>query len=79
MFRAIASPEMSGPATRSPSISKKGLAYKVTDARQVRRAEFASQDDIWGVHPGRLVWVTCYIQEGLRTDFNYVVIAELEP
>lgn len=65
--------------TITVNLEKGSLAYKVTDARQVRRAEFASQDDIWGVHPGRLVWVTCYIQEGLRTDFNYVVIAELEP
>lgn len=54
------------------------LRYTVTQAKRVRRAEFEHDQEVWGVHPGRLVWVTCYIADRRRTDFNYVVIAEIQ-
>lgn len=55
------------------------LTYRITDARKVARDDFASDAEVWGVHPGRLVWVSCYLSEGRRSDFNIVVIAELVP
>lgn len=53
------------------------LRYEITQARNVRRDAFASDRDVWDVNPGRLVWVTCYLSGGNRTDFNFVIIAEL--
>lgn len=54
------------------------LSYTITQARQVPRDEFARDTEVWDVNPGRLVWVSCYLSEGRRTDFNFVVIAELD-
>lgn len=53
------------------------LSYTVTQARKVPRDDFAHDTEVWDVNPGRLVWVSCYIGGGRRTDFNLVVIAEL--
>lgn len=53
------------------------LTYRITDARKIPRDDFASDAAVWGVNPGRLVWVSCYLSEGRRSDFNIVVIAEL--
>ena len=54
------------------------LSYTVVQARKVPRDEFADDPEVWDVNPGRLVWVSCYLSEGRRTDFNVVVIAELD-
>lgn len=53
------------------------LTYTVRQARKVPRDEFAGDAQVWDVNPGRLVLVTCSISGGRRTDFNFVVIAEL--
>lgn len=53
------------------------LTYTVTSVKLVAKDEFADDEEIWGVHPGRLVWVTCYLENGQLSDFNAVVIAEL--
>lgn len=53
------------------------LTYTVVQARKVPRDDFARDTEVWDVNPGRLVWVSCYISGGRRTDFNFVVIAEL--
>ncbi len=54
------------------------LRYTVVQARKVPRDAFAQDNEVWDVNPGRLVWVSCYISGGRRTDFNLVVIAELD-
>ncbi len=54
------------------------LTYTVTQARTVPRNELANDDDVWDVNPGRLVWISCYLEGNLYSDFNFVVIAELD-
>lgn len=54
------------------------LTYTVTQSRKVPRGAFADDKEVWDVNPGRLVWVSCYISGGQRTDYNLVVIAELD-
>ncbi|HHU39170.1 MAG TPA: hypothetical protein GXZ45_07830 [Propionibacterium sp.] len=54
------------------------LRYTVVQARKVARDEFARDPEVWDVNPGRLVWVSCYLSEGRRTGYNFVVVAELE-
>ncbi len=51
----------------------------VTSVKLVDKDEFANDPEIWGVHPGRLVWVTCYLENGKLSQYNAVVIAELVP
>ena len=53
------------------------LRYSVIQARKVPRDAFANDTEVWDINPGRLVWVSCYLSEGRRSDFNLVVIAEL--
>lgn len=55
------------------------LTYMVTSVKLVDKDEFANDPEIWGVHPGRLVWVTCYLENGKLSQYNAVVIAELVP
>lgn len=52
------------------------ITYTVTSARTVRRSDFAT-DRAWDVAPGRLVLVTCYLENGRRTDFNLVIEADV--
>ncbi|WP_147675116.1 sortase family protein [Nigerium massiliense] len=54
------------------------LQYTVTSARAVARDQFATDQESWGVHPGRLVWVSCYLENGRRTAFNYVITAQVD-
>lgn len=54
------------------------LTYTVTQARKVPRDEFEHDTDIWDVNPGRLVWISCHLEDGRYSEFNFVVIAELE-
>lgn len=54
------------------------LSYTITQARKVPRDDFAADTEVWDVNPGRLVWVSCYLSGGRRSDFNIVVIAELD-
>lgn len=53
------------------------LQYTVIQARKVPRDAFAHDTEVWDVNPGRLVWVSCYLSDGRRSDFNLVVVAEL--
>lgn len=53
------------------------LTYRIIDSRKVPRGDFATDDEVWDVNPGRLVWITCYLNEGQYSEFNYVVIGEL--
>lgn len=53
------------------------LTYRVVQSRKILRDDFAHDDEVWGVRPGRLVWVSCYLADGRRSEFNLVVIAEL--
>lgn len=51
------------------------ITYRIVSVREVRRADFAS-DESWNVTPGRLVLVTCYLENHQRTDFNLVIEAD---
>lgn len=53
------------------------LTYTVTSTRKVLRDDFASDRAVWDINPGRLVVISCFLSEGRRTDYNIVVIAEL--
>lgn len=53
------------------------LTYTVTSVRLVDKDRFAFDDEVWGIHPGRLVWVTCYLEDGRLSDYNTVIIAEI--
>ncbi len=53
------------------------LTYEVIDARTIPRDEFEHDAEIWDVNPGRLVWISCYLEDGRYSDYNFVVIAEL--
>ena len=53
------------------------LTYEVIDARTIPRDEFEHDTEIWDVNPGRLVWISCYLEDGRYSDYNFVVIAEL--
>jgi hypothetical protein len=52
------------------------ITYRVAAVRQVPRTAFAD-DRVWDVTPGRLVWVTCYLENNQRTDFNLVIEADV--
>lgn len=54
------------------------LSYTITQARKVLRDDFAHDSEVWDVNPGRLVLVSCYLSGGRRTDYNIVVIAEVD-
>lgn len=54
------------------------LTYTVTQARKIPRNQLADDKDVWDVNPGRLVWISCYLEGNLYCDFNFVVIAELD-
>ena len=53
------------------------LRYSVIQARKVPRDAFANDTEVWDINPGRLVWVSCYLSEGRRSNSNLVVIAEI--
>lgn len=53
------------------------LTYEIIEARTIPRDEFEHDPEIWDVHPGRLVWISCYLEDGRYSDYNFVVIAEL--
>ncbi|MDO5676939.1 MAG: hypothetical protein Q4G35_05470 [Propionibacteriaceae bacterium] len=55
------------------------LTYTVIQARKVPRTQFEHDADIWDINPGRLVWISCYLEGGRYSEFNIVVIAELAP
>lgn len=54
------------------------LRYTVTQTRMVPRAQLEDDKDVWDVNPGRLVWISCYLDGGRYSDYNLVVIAELD-
>ncbi|WP_207844175.1 class F sortase [Williamsia soli] len=41
------------------------------------KADLERYDEVWSAIPGRLVLVTCHLDEGHTTDDNYVVFASL--
>ena len=54
------------------------LTYTITQARKIPRNQLAEDKDVWDVNPGRLVWISCYLEGNLYSDYNFVVIAELD-
>lgn len=58
------------------TLEQGNVDYEVTKTMRVRRSDLADNQEVWGVHPGRLVWVTCYITERRRTDYNFVIVAQ---
>ena len=62
----------------SVTTDTESLTYTVIQARKVPREQFEHDPDIWDVNPGRLVWISCYLEGGRYSAFNIVVIAELD-
>lgn len=54
------------------------LTYRVTHPFSVLRTALATNAEVWAVHPGRLVWITCYLEDGHRSAYNLVIVAELQ-
>jgi len=51
--------------------------YAVTDVRRYGKDVLPDADEVWEVHPGRLVLITCFQREdGRRSTENLVVVAE---
>jgi len=53
------------------------LTYVVREQRKILRDDLASDPSFWAVRPGQLSWVMCYINSKGRTEFNYVIVADL--
>ncbi|NNH24738.1 class F sortase, partial [Pseudokineococcus marinus] len=68
-----------GPGDRVEVETPSGTAeYAVTDVRRYGKGELPDADEVWAVHPGRLVLITCFQREdGGRSTENLVVTAEL--
>ena len=65
-------------ATVAVTTDVETLRYRVTSAHTILRTDFAHAPEVWDVNPGRLVWVNCYLADGRRSEYNAVIIAELE-
>ncbi|WP_298989253.1 class F sortase [uncultured Pseudokineococcus sp.] len=68
-----------GPGDRVEVETPSGTAeYAITDVRRYGKGELPDADEVWAVHPGRLVLITCFQREdGGRSTENLVVTAEL--
>jgi sortase (surface protein transpeptidase) len=53
------------------------VAYTVTGTRRYDKDALPDATDVWTVAPGRLVLITCFVDDaGRTTDDNFVVFAE---
>jgi len=55
------------------------LVYRVSEILDIPADKLASNQEVWGVNPGRLAWITCLYVDGKQTGSNRVIIAQLQP
>ena len=55
------------------------LVYRVSEILDIPADKLASNQEVWGVNPGRLAWITCLYVDGKQTGSNRAIIAQLQP